>query len=152
MEVLAELHPFFVHFPIALFVFYAMIEIWSAFSKKELFGKTAMILLFAVVVTAVLAALTGNQAEAAAAEIVNESVAFPKEMIEQHESFATYSIWFFIFLLALRFYFFIKKKLSGNIKYLFAVLAIVGCILILITGKLGGDLVYKYGVGTPLFN
>jgi uncharacterized membrane protein len=151
MEILSELHPFFVHFPIALFTFYAFIEIWNVFSKKEMFGNMAMVLLLIVVVAAVLAALTGNQAAAAAAEIVTDAAVYPEELIEQHESFSTYSIWYFIFLLALRFYFFIKKKITANIKYMFAALAIIGCILILVTGKLGGDLVYKYGVGTSLF-
>lgn len=152
MEVLAELHPFFVHFPIALFLFYALVETWGAFSKKEYFGNTAMILLLLVVVTSVLAALTGNQAEAIILDIAENNVIIPNELIEEHENFATFSIWYFIFLLALRFYFVIKKKFDGKIKYIFVVLAFIGCGLILVTGKLGGDLVFKYGIGTPLFN
>jgi uncharacterized membrane protein len=152
MEVLAELHPFFVHFPIALFLFYALVETWGAFSKKEYFGNTAMILLLLVVVTSVLAALTGNQAEAIILDIAENNVIIPNELLEEHETFATYSIWYFILLLALRFYFVIKKKFDGKIKYIFVVLAFIGCGLILVTGKLGGDLVFKYGVGTPLFN
>ncbi len=152
MEVLAELHPFFVHFPIALFLFYALVETWGAFSKKEYFGNTAMILLLLVVVTSVLAALTGNQAEAIILDIAENNVIIPNELIEEHENFATFSIWYFILLLALRFYFVIKKKFDGKIKYIFVVLAFIGCGLILVTGKLGGDLVFKYGIGTPLFN
>ena len=151
MEALAELHPFFVHFPIALFLFYALVETWGAFSKKEYFGNSALILLLLVVITSVLAALTGNQAEAIISEFVESNTSIPKELIEQHETFATLSIWYFILLLGLRFYFVVKKKFEGKIKYIFIVLAIIGCGLILVTGKLGGDLVFKYGVGTPLF-
>ena len=152
MEAVAELHPFFVHFPIALFLFYALVESWSAFTKKEYFGNSALILLLLVVVTSVLSALTGNQAEAIISEFAGNNAYIPNELIEQHETFATLSIFYFILMLGLRFYFVAKKKFEGKIRYLFVVLALIGCVLILITGKLGGDLVFKYGVGTPYIN
>jgi uncharacterized membrane protein len=150
MEALAELHPFFVHFPIALFIFYAMIETWGVFSKKDIFGNTAIVLLLFILITSIFAAVTGNQSESIAAKLAESNSAVPMELIEQHETFATISIWYFLLVLIFRFYLVIKKKFEGNIKYLFILLAIIGCVLIFITGKLGGDLVYKYGVGTQL--
>ena len=147
-----QLHAFIVHFPIALFVFYTVIEIWEAFSKNQSFGITQLVLLGFIAAAAVLAALTGNQAEQIASQAAETISNYPKELVELHESFATYTIWYFILLFGLRFYFVVKKKFEGKIKYAFAALALAGCVLVLTTGKLGGDLVYKYGIGTSLFN
>ncbi len=150
MESLSQLHPQIVHFPIALFFVYVLLEIIGAVSKKEFFSRAAHLILFLGVLGAFAAVLTGNSAEDAARELSKEGASIPFKAIEEHSDYANFIIWFFAGLLVLRTYFVLKKKFTGAIKYLFAVLAIAGAFFVYRTGYLGGRLVYKYGVGTDL--
>jgi uncharacterized membrane protein len=44
----------------------------------------------------------------------------------------------------------LKKKFKGILQYLFIPLVLIGCFLIYETGDRGGELVYKYGIGTEI--
>jgi uncharacterized membrane protein len=110
-----------------------------------------LILLFAIL-TAVNAALTGNQAEQAAYSVMDKIPAAVEESIEQHEQFATYTLWYFLVVLVIRYFLIQKNKMTKIFKTLIIILALFGGILIFQTGFTGGKLVYKYGVGTELFN
>ncbi len=150
MDFLARLHPEVVHFPIAFFIIYSLLEILGAVLKKDFFSKTAHLFLFLGVLGAVAAVLTGNSAESAAGLLAKTGVNIPKSAIGVHEDFATFTLWYFAGLLFLRTMYVLKKKFSGSIKYIFAVLSVAGALLVYNTGRLGGKLVYKYGVGTDL--
>ena len=151
MEFLAELHPRIVHFPVALFILYFFLEASGILLKKNYLSKTAYIILIAGIVTAVTAVLTGNQAHEAAKMILKEKNNLLNRMIEQHEQNATITLWYFFAILILRTYFISKKKFESNWKYIFIPIGLVGCYLIYITGIHGGELVFKYGIGTQLF-
>lgn len=151
MEFLAELHPRIVHFPAVLFILYFFLEVSGILLKKDYLNKSAYIILIAGIVTAVAAVLTGNQAHEAAKMIMKGKNNLLNEMIEQHEQNATIALWYFIAILILRTYFITKKKFESNWKYIFIPLGLVGCYLIYITGIHGGELVFKYGIGTQLF-
>ncbi len=150
MEFLARFHPQVVHFPIAMFIVYAVLEIIGAFVKKDFISKAAYLCLFLGVLGAVAAVLTGNAAEDAVRQLIKQGAAIPKGAIGQHEDAATWTLWYFTGLLFLRTYFVVKKKFKGSIKYMFAVLAIAGSAMVYRTGLLGGRLVYKYGAGTDI--
>lgn len=151
MEFLSTLHPKIVHFPIALFVVYALMEIIGSFVKKDFFSKTAHLILFLGVVGAIAAVLTGNSAEEAARALSKAGVSISIQSIEDHSDFANFTLWYFAGTLVLRTYIVLRKKFSGSIKYFFIVLSIVGVfVLVYQTGELGGKLVYKYGIGTNL--
>jgi uncharacterized membrane protein len=151
MEFLAELHPRIVHFPVVLFILYFFLEAFGILLKKDYLSKSAYIILVAGIVTAVAAVLTGNQAHEAAKMILKEKNNLLNEMIEQHEQNATITLWYFLAILILRTYLIIKKKFENNWKYIFIPLGLAGCYLIYITGIHGGELVFKYGIGTQLF-
>ncbi len=151
MEFLAELHPRIVHFPVALFILYFFLEAFGILLKKNYLSKTAYIILIAGIVTAVTAVLTGNQAHEAAKMILKEKNNLLNGMIEQHEQNATITLWYFFAILILRTYFITKKIFESDWKYIFITLGLVGCYLIYITGIHGGELVFKYGIGTQLF-
>ncbi len=104
------------------------------------------------VFTAVFAVLTGNQAEEVAENLITAGKTFPREILDKHESLATITLWFFTGVLILKIYVTIKKLQATGIKYLFIILAITGIYLIYETSNYGGDLVYKYGIGTELLN
>ena len=150
MNFLAHLHPEVVHFPIAFFIIYSLLEIVGAVLKKEFFSKAAHLFLFLGVLGAVAAVLTGNAAENSAHLLAKTGINVPKSAIGEHEDFATFTLWYFAGLLFIRTMYVLKKKFSGNIKYFFAVLSLAGALLVYNTGRLGGKLVYKYGVGTDL--
>jgi uncharacterized membrane protein len=59
-------------------------------------------------------------------------------------------LWYFSALLVLRTIFTLRKKFSGKIKLIIVLLALIGGLLVYQTGELGGNLVYKYGIGTKL--
>lgn len=150
MEFLAQLHPKIIHFPIAFFILYFLFESSGIILKKEFLLKSALIILILAIIFSVLAVLTGNQAY----EILKErqtDTAIYKDVINQHELFATITLWYFIGVMFLRIYFVVKKKFVSRNQYLFIVLGLIGSLLIIITGSYGGDLVFKYGIGTKIF-
>ncbi len=150
MQFLADLHPMIVHFPIAIYLVYVVFEVVGLFMQEEHFAKTAQYLLFIVLLTSVLSALTGNQA----ADMINdlklnnyENIAIE---IEEHESIANLFIWFTVFLFVSRTYLLLKKNLIRKYRIIIAVISIIGVFLIWETAEHGGKLVYKFGVGTDL--
>ncbi len=152
MEILAELHPKFVHFPIALLFTYILLEIIGAFRKNDFFSNAAYVILILGIIGAIAAVLTGNQAEEVLEVLEEQGAIVPFGTLDDHENYANITLWFFTVLAAARTFFFIKKKFTGKIKFLFVVLALVGGFFIYKTAEEGGELVYKHGVGTELFN
>lgn len=144
---LADIHTKVVHFPVALLATYSVIEIIGILFNKEFLNKAALLLLCIGVVTAFFAVLTGNQAATDFAYWTEESSA----LLNQHQSNATYILWFSVFVLAFRLYLIIKKKFSGYIKYSFLIIASIILFLVVQTGLHGGDLVKKFGIGTDLY-
>ena len=150
MDFLSHLHPEVVHFPIAFFLAYALLEITGIIFKKEFLSKTAHLFLFFGVLGAVAAVLSGNSAIDAAKQLSKKGVKIAFGAIEDHEDFANFTMWFFTGLLVFRTFIVLKKKFSGKLKFLFILLALVGCFLVYRTGELGGKLVYVHGIGTEL--
>ena len=150
MEFLASLHPKMVHFPIALLFAFSFLEITGNILKKESFTKAASIILVLGLLGAVAAVLTGNQADKVAEMLFDKDINIPLGKISAHETFATYTLWYFTALFFLRLFVILKKKFNGLIKYSFVLLAIIGSVLVYLTGLKGGELVYKHGVGTEI--
>lgn len=157
MEFLSELHPRIVHFPIAFFILYFFFELFGVILKKDFLLKAAFLILIVGVLTALIAVLTGNQAQTAA-KLLFKNGNDLNDLIEVHEEYATITVWFFSAVLIFRTYLVVKKKfwesitaVNGKLKYLFIVLGLIGCYLIYMTGIHGGDLVFKHGIGTQLF-
>ncbi len=162
MEIFVNLHPKFVHFPIAFFLLYIVVESIYLFSGRYFFSKAAQLLLTTGVLTALLTLFTGDQAATAAVEAMKNT---PPEirsgiqsLIDSHNQAATTMIWIFTGLLIYRSWFFIqtivkKRDLEycGIITASFVAIALLGCIFLYQTSRDGGNLVYKYGVGSKVF-
>lgn len=150
MEFLAGLHPKVIHFPIAFFILYFIFETAGLVLKKEYLNKSAIIILALAVFFAVIAVLTGNQAHEMVKRIQIDTALY-NEFIAKHELYSTITLWYFLALLIARTYLTVKKKFAGNVRYIFLLLGLIGSVLIYLTASFGGDLVFKYGIGTKLF-
>lgn len=125
-------------------------EVLGILKGSEDIEKISFYFLLAGVFASLLSALTGNQAAELSRNIFSPKMIFPSELIKSHEDFAALTIWFYVFVVIWRTSLTIKKKFKGRIRYFFIIFAIVGAYLIWKTGKVGGELVYKHGVGTEL--
>ena len=150
MEFLAQLHPRIVHFPIAFFTLYLFFESFGVILKKDFLSKSAFLILIVGILTAIIAVLSGNQAQIAAKMLLVNGSELNK-LIELHEEYATLTLFYFSAVLFLRTYLVIKKRFDGSLQYLFILLGLIGCYLIYTTGIHGGDLVFKHGIGTQFF-
>ncbi|MFZ3019948.1 MAG: DUF2231 domain-containing protein [Minisyncoccia bacterium] len=140
-----NIHPIFVHFPVALLSIYVVLEcIWSQRIKdSDSMLHTKVILLFFGVLGAYASLATGDFGEREFASMRN--------VIHVHESFASATT--FIFSVLLGSY---LIKLWGNrvsqtattlvnkvfSKSVVVMLSIAGLLVLLITGTLGGIIVY----------
>ena len=144
---LADIHPRVVHFPVALLATYSILEIVGVLFKKEFISKSALLIVCIGVATSLLAVLTGNQAANDFTFWTEESSA----VLNDHQTFATFLLWFSPIVCGLRFYFTVKKKFSGKIKYIFLIFSLVILFLVYQTGSYGGDLVKRFGIGTEMY-
>ena len=144
MEFFAQFHPKLIHFPIAFFLVYLLLELLGAIFKKDFFSKAAHLFLLFGVLGALAAVLTGNLAENAF-EGWNKTT---KAIVETHSTYANITLWYFTALLVLRTFIVLRKNFSNLFKYVFCVLALVGSYFVYQTGEYGGKMVFQHGVGT----
>ncbi|MEI6400281.1 MAG: DUF2231 domain-containing protein [bacterium] len=148
-----NIHPIFVHFPIALLTFYALFEVfaWKKVKATTWFIYVKATLLFIGVLSGFAALNTGGSAE----DLIGRS-----NLIETHATFATASMWLFVILSLVYIIGFILESayiinfpklqnlLNGIQNYinkfyfLIPAIAFIGLIFITITGALGGAIVY----------
>jgi len=162
MDFFSQLHPKLVHFPIAFFFLYTLLECIYAATEKSFFSKSAQMLLILGMISSVAALLTGEQAASAATEILDsaKNAANPeiRALIDSHNSSATALVWFFTFLSVYRSWYFIQTVVKNKppekskvIRISFVILALTGCYFLYMTHHEGGRLVYEHGVGSELF-
>lgn len=138
---LARLHPFFVHFPIALLVSALFVHVLFWWWKHHAFLLFSRFLLVGAAVGALFAALSGGWAEDAAGVLSVEV----HEAIEQHETLGYVQSWL-LPVLALWGVLRRKTMLERELSIFFGVM-MLATVLMLYTGWLGGGLVYEHGVG-----
>lgn len=133
MNFLADIHPKIVHFPIAFLMLYPFVEFLFLITKKEFYLKAAFLFLIIGVIGAFFAVLSGNQALESL-----KNISISKDLFYQHQYFANITVWFFTFVLALRYYLFIKKRLDKKFTILLFVIALLGSYFVYQAGYYGG--------------
>jgi len=157
-----NLHPIFVHFPIALLLVYSVIKVlpFKKWFPKVAWRDLEVLLLFIGVTGAFLGLATGETAE----HLVRPN----RQLVEMHATFATLSTWLYVVLLLGEVARFVKINNHLNIKSwslgystldfiekIFCnktfsiVIALLALISLSITGLLGG--VITYGVTADPF-
>lgn len=134
------LHPKLVHFPIALIVTGAVLEILSWISKKDRWHSLAVSMYIIGTVTIGLAVLAGLK-DAAYFKIHHP-------VLDEHKLFAFLALgsavvsWL-VLLLA-------KRKNEKIFRILFLIFILLVCIFVVLAAHEGGEMVYEYGVGVAL--
>ncbi|MCB0731251.1 MAG: DUF2231 domain-containing protein [Ignavibacteriae bacterium] len=149
MEFLAKLHPLVIHFPIALLFFYILLEVSNIFINKDYLRNVSLFVLLLGVIGGVVAVLTGNQS----LQMLEQNSNITRlhiRYINNHEYFATITLWYFFVILIVKIYLLKKKNYKQIFRYLFVIFVIGGGIILYQASKLGGKLVYSFGIGTDL--
>lgn len=152
-----DLHPLFVHFPIALLCLYAVLELLRKFLRGEGFRKTREVLVIIGTLSAFITLSTGETVEHMF------TVTAMRNVLELHSFIAGLTTWIFAalsacYLLTLSTVADIANKFPPSVKPIaqklihFAhlilgtfwsyLLALAGVITLMLTGALGGILVY----------
>jgi uncharacterized membrane protein len=135
---LDRIHPIFVAFPLALLVVSVLLDLGARFISS--LRQSARLMLYLGTCGAVLATVTGL-----IAHVRYEGTAV-SGLIEQHELIAYITTAIFMGLSiwrgrAMRH----GKEVGGG--WLYAALSLMGLAVLVFTGALGGNLVFRYGVG-----
>lgn len=137
LEILQPLHPKVVHFPIALFMTALGLESLSWITKKPFFHQCAVCLYVLAALMTPLIVRTGLWE----AERLNLS----HPLLDQHQKYALWTMWFSLMSLPLLWFFF--KGYKKVFRTLFIISLLVVAVLVTFTGDKGGKMVYEYGVG-----
>jgi len=137
---MANVHPLIVHFPIALLSSFLILEIIATLSKSERMHVASSWMLYVGTVGAAATVMAGFMA---ASTVPHGGAAH--EIIASHKSFGLSVLVLAVVLTCWRLLY--KKPLSGMASVLNIMLAVIMVGLLTKGADLGGQMVYKYGVG-----
>lgn len=135
------IHPFIVHFPIALLAMCLVFELVAWVSRKPGLSQVGWWLQVLGTVGVIAAALSGVVAEASGGTALLRAA----DMFQWHELLAFAASVVFAVLLFFRFS--SHRALPAGWPRLYLAALALGVVLVLVTGWLGGELVFTYGVG-----
>ncbi|WP_457642844.1 DUF2231 domain-containing protein [Persephonella sp.] len=148
MEFLAQLHPPVVHFAVALVIIGVVFDIIGFILKKDSLKHAGFWSIMVGVVAVWGAAITGHQAE----ELIEHAVEGTKayQVLEEHEELGEILPWVVSALGLYRLFLFFKPNNLLFIVYLIAGIAV--SVAVGLQGRIGGKLVYEYGIGVKTQN
>jgi uncharacterized membrane protein len=132
---LGRVHPVIVHFPLAGVPLAFLGFLTWAVTGREAFAKADVPPLFVAALASIAAVITGN--------IAHDAMRFSGELheiVERHEFVSTTIMVVALCLTALRVWRW--NRLTGKWRWVYGVGLSVTCILVVITGYLGGSLVF----------
>jgi len=130
------IHPFIVHFAIALPVIWLLLEFINLFAKRRILSGTTLFLALLSVVVFFGAYLTGKT-DAKAANVTLETLSFHKEL-------GVYLVYGSVAVLFLKLLSFLIAKTQMRVLFILSLMIFIG--VTCVEGKKGGELVYQYGV------
>lgn len=134
------LHPFFVHFPIALFVVAGALSAYNVFRKSPHYDTFTLLLLGIGLIFAVGAIITGEIDQ----ESLDRTTALG-DVLALHENLGFFTVASFFGLFA---WLLMRRRIMDARERYFQVAAYAVAIVIMFYGAyLGGELVYRFGVG-----
>jgi uncharacterized membrane protein len=135
------LHPMVVHFPIAIILVGFLVDISSLFITREpCLPKFGLYLEVAGMLSAIAAYGTGYY-------LTDQMMGEAGILRENHQLFATLTLVSIILATFFRILLVYQKKEDSQLKYLALCLFLLAFIFVIITGQLGGKLVYEHMIG-----
>lgn len=138
-------HPPVVHFAVALLPVACVLDVAALVLGRPAWHRTAYGLLVGGTAAAALAVLTGN----AAATPFRDNQAL-SGLIERHENLGTWVLLVFLAVVLGRLPLELQGRCGGWPLRLWIAVAAAGAALLWWTGSLGGELVFRYGVGVEV--
>jgi len=135
-----NIHPLFVHYPIALFTAFFVAEFFGVILKNENLRCAASFTLYLGTIASIFTVAAGYYAAATVEH--SETV---HAIMENHEGFGVTVLIIAAFLSVWRLY--VRRKFSPKWQFAHLALAFILSVVIALGADLGGLMVYKYGVG-----
>jgi len=133
-EIPHMIHPFFVHFAIALPVILLILELINSVAKRRLLSGINFFFMLLIVAVFAATYLTGE----ADAKDIN------LEALEAHKQLGVYLVYGSVVVLFFKLVSMVVDKIQIKVFFYLALIAFIATSFI--EGKRGGELVYKYGV------
>ena len=134
-------HPFVVHFAIALPFLIILFELVNLFAKKRTLGVLSFVYMVLLTLILYAALLTGSaDAQAAKASLSAEA----KALLGEHKQWAVYLFYASVVLMLIKLLSVMVRKTP--LRVFFLIVLFLYAAATLATGKRGGELVYHYGV------
>ena len=134
-----QLHHFFVHFPIALMVVAAAADLGGVIARREFFTNMAFWLMGLAALGSVLAAVSGNGAEAALLGHESLNAAVQNELAS-HVNMGNVLIWVMLLAFIVRLFFLLEKRPLATSGWVFPAINTLLAAAVLYSGFSGGHL------------
>jgi len=136
-------HPAVVHFPIALSLVGLLLDLLSRHPKARSLAPGGLVLMVLAALGGIAAVLSGQVAE--------DDAAVPRaarDLLERHEELGDVAMWALLVVAAVRVVLALRGAFRGWAAWVYLALALAVCGLVGYQGYLGGELVFRHGVGT----
>ena len=137
-----NLHPFVVHFPIALLVIAVLFDLARLWFREQSWLQNAVIALYTTGTVGLIAAFWSGRQAVDTVSVTGDAV----PVVTSHEDWALYTLIFFGIFTAIRLWTWWKELEKGWVLPALIVPALIGTGMLWYTGEQGAKLVYKHGV------
>lgn len=137
-----NIHPFVVHFPIALLVVAVLFDLARLWFTKQSWLHNAVIALYTTGTIGLIAAFLSGRQAVETVSVTGDAV----PVVTSHEDWALYTLIFFGIFTATRLWTWWKDIEKGWLLPALIAPALIGTGMLWYTGELGAKLVYKHGV------
>ena len=137
-----NIHPFVVHFPIALLVIAVLFDLARLWFREQSWLQNAVIALYTTGTVGLIAAFWSGRQAVDTVSVTGDAV----PVVTSHEDWALYTLIFFGIFTAIRLWTWWKELEKGWVLPALIVPALIGTGMLWYTGEQGAKLVYKHGV------
>ncbi len=138
-----NIHPFIVHFPIALLVVAVLVDVIRVFVKNQAWLQNMVLTLYAAGTVGLIASFLSGRHAVDTVSVTGDAI----PVVTSHEDWALYTMIYFIAFTLLRIWTWWKNlEMKQPVFIGLILLAFAGTGMLWYTGELGAKLVYKHGV------
>ncbi len=137
-----NIHPFIVHFPVALLVIAVLFDAARLLFKEQEWLHKAVLALYSTGTLGAIAAFWSGRQAAETVSVTGDAI----PVVTSHEDWALYTLIYFLVFTVIRFATLWKDLEKGFVLPLLIVFAVGGTGMLWYTGERGAELVYKHGV------